>query len=85
MFLVPDVGDGVGCVRASQSQLSGDHGGSLEKQGVLTFFGVHFLLFFINFNWSIVSLQRHAAFCCTEEGIRHTYSCIPSVLDFLPF
>ena len=49
MFLVPDVGDGVGCVRAGQSQLSGDHGGSLEKQGVLTFFGVHFLIFFINF------------------------------------
>lgn len=63
-----DVGDGVGCVRAGQSQLSGDHGGSLEKQGVLTFLGVHFYFLFINFYWIIVSLQCCAVLLLHRRG-----------------
>ena len=50
------------------SRLSGDHWGSLEKQGVLTFWGVHFYFLFINFYWSIVSLQCCAVFLLHRRG-----------------
>lgn len=61
--------------------------GQPREAGSPHFFGITLFiyLFFINFNWSVVSLQRRAAFCCPEEGISHMYSCIPSVLDFLSF
>ena len=37
-----------------------------------------------NFSWSIVALQWCVCFCCAAMWISHTYTYIPSSLDFLP-
>ena len=43
-----------------------------------------FLYFLINFHWSIVALEYCVSFCYTAKWISCAYTCIPSLLDFLP-
>ena len=50
----------------------------------LSFFFLCFLNFNFYFYWSIVALQHCVTFCCTAKRIIHSYTYIPTFLDFLP-